>query len=102
MAPRQRIAGIDFWRGFALVSIFVNHAPDNLLGYFTHRNFGFSDAAEAFVFLSGVSVALAYGLRFLDGQVHAAMRALARRVFTRYWVQILISLLAVVFLISCG
>jgi hypothetical protein len=100
MTTRPRIDGIDFWRGFALVSIFINHAPDNLLGYVTHRNFGFSDAAELFVFLSGVSVALAYGLRFLDGRVWESMRALGRRVLTLYWVQILISLLAIGFLIA--
>jgi len=100
MTTRPRIDGIDFWRGFALVSIFINHAPDNILGYLTHRNFGFSDAAELFVFLSGVSVALAYGLRFLDGRVWESMRALGRRVFTLYWVQILISLLAVIILIA--
>jgi hypothetical protein len=100
MTTRPRIDGIDFWRGFALLSIFINHAPDNILGALTHRNFGFSDAAELFVFLSGVSVALAYGLRFLDGRVVESMRALGRRVFTLYWVQILISLLAVCFLIA--
>jgi hypothetical protein len=101
MAQRQRIEGIDFWRGIALLSIFVNHTPDNLLSAITHRNFGLSDAAEAFVFLSGLSVALAYGNRFLDGQARAALVALARRVFTIYWVQILISLLAAAFLVSC-
>jgi hypothetical protein len=101
MAQRYRIEGIDFWRGFALLSIFVNHTPDNLLNAITHRNFGLSDAAEAFVFLSGLSVALAYGNRFLDGQVRAAMVALGRRLFTIYWVQILISLLAAAFLASC-
>jgi hypothetical protein len=101
MAQRYRIEGIDFWRGFALLSIFVNHTPDNLLNAITHRNFGLSDAAEAFVFLSGLSVALAYGNRFLDGQVRASMVALGRRIFTIYWVQILISLLAAAFLASC-
>jgi hypothetical protein len=101
MAQRSRIEGIDFWRGFALLSIFVNHTPDNLLSAITHRNFGLSDAAEAFVFLSGLSVALAYGNRFLDGQVRVAIVALARRIFTIYWVQILISLLAAAFLASC-
>jgi hypothetical protein len=100
MTTRQRIDSIDFWRGFALLSIFINHAPDNLLGYLTHRNFGFSDAAELFVFLSGVSVALAYGLRFLDGQVLESLRALFRRVLTLYWVQILITLLALAFLLA--
>ena len=100
MATRSRIDGIDFWRGFALVSIFINHAPDNPLGYLTHRNFGFSDAAELFVFLSGVSVALAYGMRFLDGQIVESIRALGRRVRTLYWVQIVISLLALGVLVA--
>jgi hypothetical protein len=52
---------IDLWRGFALLTIFVNHVPGNLLEHLTHRNLGFSDGAEAFVFLAGVSLALAYG-----------------------------------------
>jgi hypothetical protein len=61
----------------------------------TQQNFGFSDAAELFVFLSGVSVALAYGTRFFDGETAEAVRAVLRRAFTLYWVQILISLLIV-------
>jgi hypothetical protein len=58
---RKRVAEIDFWRGVALVVILIDHVPWNGLDYLTPRNFGFSDAAEAFVFLSGVSVSLAYG-----------------------------------------
>jgi hypothetical protein len=57
---RRRILEIDFWRGLALVVILVDHIPWNGLDHLTPRNFGFSDAAEAFVFLSGVSVSLAY------------------------------------------
>ena len=56
----SRLASVDFWRGFALVTIFVNHIPGNILEPFTHKNFGFSDAAEVFVFLAGVGVAFAY------------------------------------------
>ena len=67
MSARARIDGIDFWRGIALLTIFINHVPDNVFSYVTHKNFGFSDAAEAFVFLSGISVALAYGSYFLRG-----------------------------------
>ena len=51
---------IDFWRGLVLVIIFVNHVPGNILEHLTRRNYGFSDAAEAFVFISGLSVALVY------------------------------------------
>jgi hypothetical protein len=63
----ERIDSIDFWRGVALVTIFINHIPGNILGNLTPRNFGFSDSAEAFVFLSGLSVSLAYASRFDTG-----------------------------------
>lgn len=91
----SRIDAIDFWRGFALLTIFIDHAPDNVLQDFTIRNIGFSDAAELFVFLSGVSVALAYGTRFFRGERAAAVKAVLRRAFTLYWVQMLISLLII-------
>jgi hypothetical protein len=91
----NRIDGIDFWRGFALVTIFIDHAPENIFEHVTQMNFGFSDAAELFVFLSGASVALAYGSRFFRGETAAAIRAVFRRAFTLYWVQVLISLLTI-------
>ena len=91
----SRIDAIDFWRGFALLTIFIDHAPDNVLQYVTIRNICFSDAAELFVFLSGVSVALAYGTRFFRGERAAAVKAVLRRAFTLYWVQMLISLLII-------
>jgi hypothetical protein len=91
----KRVDAIDFWRGFALVTIFVDHAPENVFAHLTFRNFGFSDAAELFVFMSGVSVAIAYGSRFHNGEPRAALRAIFRRAFTLYWVQVLISLLVI-------
>src|SRR5215471_10904268 len=80
-APAKRVDAIDFWRGFALLTIFIDHAPDNAFQNVTIRNFGFSDAAELFVFLSGVSVALAYGTGFFKGEAWAAVRAVLRRAF---------------------
>ena len=50
-APAKRIDGIDFWRGFALLTIFIDHVPENVFQHVTQQNFGFSDAAELFVFL---------------------------------------------------
>lgn len=52
---------IDFFRGLALIFIFWDHVPHNPLGQITLRNFGFSDAAEVFVFLAGYASVLAYG-----------------------------------------
>ena len=44
---------VDFWRGFALVEIFVNHIPGNVYEQFTHKALSLSDSAELFVFLAG-------------------------------------------------
>jgi hypothetical protein len=37
------------------------HVPNNIGSWLTLRNYGFSDTAEVFMFLSGVTCALAYG-----------------------------------------
>jgi hypothetical protein len=66
--PSQRDYRIDFWRGLALCTIFINHIPGNFFEIFTHRNIGFSDSAELFVFISGFTAALAYYLKFMGGQ----------------------------------
>jgi len=47
---------IDFWRGVALVMIFINHIPGLAYSILTFRNYSISDAAELFVFLAGVSL----------------------------------------------
>ena len=52
---------IDACRGIALWWIFLDHIPDNIGSWLTPRNYGFSDAAEIFMFVSGVTCALAYG-----------------------------------------
>jgi hypothetical protein len=94
MSAHPRIDAIDFWRGFALLTIFADHMPYSVLAHVTHRNVGLSDAAEGFVFLSGMSAALAYGPRFLDGRIAAGLRAVGRRLLTLYGVHILLSFLA--------
>lgn len=59
---RSRDLRVDFFRGLALIFIFIDHIPDNTWAYGTLKNFGFADASEVFVLLSGYSAALAYGL----------------------------------------
>lgn len=51
---------IDACRGIALWCIFLNHVPNNVGSWLTLRNYGFSDAAEVFMFLSGLTCALSY------------------------------------------
>jgi hypothetical protein len=51
---------IDFFRGLALYMILVDHVVGDPIGKLTFRSVGFSDAAELFVFLSGISCAIVY------------------------------------------
>ena len=51
---------IDACRGIALWCIFLDHIPNNVGSWLTLRNYGFSDAAEVFMFVSGLTCALAY------------------------------------------
>jgi hypothetical protein len=96
MSAHARIDAIDFWRGFALLTIFADHMPYSVLAHVTHRNIGLSDAAEGFVFLSGMSAALAYGRRFFDGRIVPGLRAVGRRLLTLYGVHIFLSFLALI------
>lgn len=59
-APKLRDLRLDFFRGLALLIIFVSHLPDNWLARFKPGAFGFSDSADIFVFVSGYAAALAY------------------------------------------
>jgi hypothetical protein len=86
---RRRIPEIDFWRGCALIVILIDHVPQNGLDLLTPRNFGFSDAAEAFIFLSGVSVSIAYGPTLQKAGFGGLVRRCATRAAKLYLVQIL-------------
>lgn len=91
---------LDVFRGLALAMIFINHVPGTVYEHFTNRNFGFSDAAEGFVLMSGIAAALAYGaLVRKQGLLEGFHRCVAR-VFTLYWVHILTTVLALA--ISAG
>src|SRR5664279_1654941 len=58
---RDRELRIDLFRGLALWLIFIDHLSPDLLTWFTFRNYGFSDGAEIFIFISGYTAAFVYG-----------------------------------------
>jgi hypothetical protein len=79
---------IDLFRGLALWWIFLDHIPETYLNHFTPRNFGFSDAAEILVFLSGLASGCVYGgVARRSGLIAASLRVL-RRTFEIYLAQI--------------
>src|SRR5581483_8071605 len=88
---------VDFWRGLALVFIFINHIPGNYFSHFTHANYSYSDSADLFVFLAG------WALRILTERQQSTWHLVLRlggRALTLYAAQILITMLAIAMLAS--
>lgn len=93
--PSGRDLRLDFFRGLALVFIFVDHIPDNLVANFTIRNIGFSDATEMFVFISGYTAGLVYmGAMMREGWLFASARIM-RRVWQLYVAHIVVFLILI-------
>jgi len=81
---------LDLFRGLALWFIFVDHVPTNVVSWLTVRNYGFSDATEIFVFISGYTAVIAYArMMQREGWVRAAARVY-RRVWQLYVAHILL------------
>jgi hypothetical protein len=78
-APGERDLRLDLFRGIALWLIFLDHIPSNIVNWITIRNYGFSDATEIFVFISGYTAAFVYGRAMREhGVVVASARILKR------------------------
>jgi hypothetical protein len=91
----NRIVSVDFWRGVALAMIFIDHVPGNFFDRFTQRNFGFSDAAEVFVFLAGAAAAFAYLRHFDRAGATAQTLRIGQRALQLYMAHVVV-------LILCG
>ena len=81
---------LDLIRGLSLWLIFLDHIPSNIVSWLTIRNYGFSDAAEIFVFVSGYANAYFYGEVVRRGEFFRAAIPIWRRAFQLYAAQILL------------
>jgi hypothetical protein len=92
LAAGQRELRLDLFRGLALWLIYIDHVSPDQLTWVTIRNYGFSDAAEIFIFISGFTAALVYGrATFESGFVIGTARVL-RRVWQIYTAHLLLFL----------
>lgn len=92
---------IDAVRGCALWMIFIDHIAGNPFSQLTYKNFGLSDATEIFIFLSGVSAAIAYGRTAKNqGWIMAQAKALYR-VFHIYVAYLASALLSIGVVFAC-
>lgn len=94
-APRSggspRDARLDVFRGLALAMIYVNHVPGTIFERLTSRNFGLSDAAEAFVLMSGIAAGLAYSPSFRAPPFWPGIARVWNRVWTLYLVHLMMT-----------
>src|ERR1700755_312502 len=80
LPEKGRDLRLDLFRGVANWAIFLDHIPDNVVNWITTRNYGFSDAADLFVFISGYTASFVYARMMLErGFVGGA------RLFKRVW-----------------
>ena len=90
---------IDFFRGLALYMIIFDHVPGDPLSKFTYARLGFSDAAELFVFLSGVSCGIVYSRVLLRQGVGGLLRRVSWRALQIYAYYLLASLLTILLIV---
>jgi hypothetical protein len=79
VAPNARDTRLDLFLGLAIWFIFLDHIPHNMVSWITLRNYGFSGAADVFIFVSGCTAARVYAKIMLErGVVVGATRVLRR------------------------
>jgi hypothetical protein len=72
---------LSLFLGIANWSIFLDHIPNDVVNWITARNYGFSGAADLFIFISGYTAATVYGNIMLErGSLIGATR-----IFKRVW-----------------
>jgi hypothetical protein len=89
---------VDFWRGFALITIFIDHIPGLFYASYTLANVSISDAADLFVFLAGWSLRLMAEGRGEPRPIRDVMLRLFGRALELYAAQVMITMLAIALL----
>lgn len=91
---------LDLLRGLANWAIFLDHIPHEVLNWITPRNYGFSDAADLFVFISGYTAALVFGRLMIERGYAAAASKVAKRAVTLYAAHITLVVISIA-VIAC-
>jgi hypothetical protein len=84
LAPNARDARLDLFLGMANWFIFLDHIPHNTVSWITLRNYGFSGAADVFIFISGYTAAIVYANIILERGVVVGVTRVLRRAWQLY------------------
>ncbi|WP_291869425.1 OpgC domain-containing protein [Bradyrhizobium sp.] len=90
LPPSPRDLRLDLFRGLANWAIFLGHIPNTALTWLTTRNYGFSDGADLFVFISGYTATLVFGSVMLKRGFLIGATRLFRRVWQLYVAHVLL------------
>ena len=99
LPPKGRDLRLDLFRGIANWAIFLDHIPDNVVNWITTRNYGFSDAADLFVFISGYTASFVYARMMLERGFIVGATRLTKRVWQLYVAHII---LFVIYIVAIG
>jgi hypothetical protein len=84
---------LDLFRGLANWAIFLDHIPHEVLSSITTKHYGFSDAADLFVFISGYTAASVFGRIMVEQGCVAAVARLLKRALKLYAAHIIVLVL---------
>jgi len=90
LPDKGRDLRLDLFRGVANWAIYLDHIPDNVVNWVTTRNYGFSDAADLFVFISGYTASFVYARMMLDRGFVVGATRLTKRVWQLYVAHIIL------------
>ncbi|MCK1543699.1 OpgC domain-containing protein [Bradyrhizobium sp. 179] len=90
LPEKGRDLRLDLFRGVANWAIFLDHIPDNVVNWVTTRNYGFSDAADLFVFISGYTASFVYARMMLERGFIVGATRLTKRVWQLYVAHIIL------------
>ncbi len=95
---------LDLYRGYALWLIFLAHVPGTIFNRITPWNYGFSDPAEVFIFVSGYANAYVYGRVMEQRGFVVGGAQIVRRALEAYVAQIFLFVILIgeVFWLSHG
>ena len=99
LPEKGRDLRLDLFRGVANWAIFLDHIPDNVVNWITTRNYGFSDAADLFVFISGYTASFVYARMMIERGFIVGATRLTKRVWQLYVAHII---LFVIYIVSIG
>jgi hypothetical protein len=81
LAVNGRDIRLNLFLGIANWFMFLDHIPNNVVSWITARNYGFSGAADLFIFISGYTACIVYSNMMLERGFIVG----TTRIFGRVW-----------------